>query len=131
MLLKKAIEKLVGLRDLHTTVAFLLIFMNAIAGVWGILLDRESIKSTRFFWIAIVAAQIIVFAQAIVGVALQSKEDIEPDDFHYLYGFSMIIAIAILYGYRNTIGNKKFLLYGLGSLFIMGLGIRAMFLGTT
>ena len=74
-----------GLRDLHTTVAFLLIFMNAIAGVWGILLDRGSIKSTRFFWIAIVAAQIIVFAQAIVGVALQSKEDIEPDDFHYLY----------------------------------------------
>ena len=86
--------------------------MNAMAGVWGILLDRESIKSTRFFWIAIVAAQIIVFAQAIVGVALQSKEDIETDDFHYLYGFSMIIAIAILYGYRNTIGNKKFLLYG-------------------
>ena len=67
-----------GLRDLHTTVAFFVIFMNAIAGVWGILLDRESIKSTRFFWIAIVAAQIIVFAQAIVGVALQSKEDIEP-----------------------------------------------------
>ena len=120
-----------GLRDLHTTVAFLLIIMNAIAGVWGILLDRESIKSTRLFWIAIVAAQIIVFAQAIVGVALQSKEDIEPDDFHYLYGFSMIFAIAILYGYRNTIGKKKFLLYGLGSLFIMGLGIRAMFLGTT
>ena len=120
-----------GLRDLHSTVAFLLIFMNAIAGVCGILLDRESIKSTRFFWIAIVAAQIIVFVQAIVGVALQSYEDIEPNDFHYLYGFSMIIAIALLYGYRNTIGNKKYLLYGLGSLFIMGLGIRAMFLGTT
>ena len=120
-----------GLRDLHTTVAFFVLVMNSNAGVWGILLDRESIKSTRFFWIAIVAAQIIVFAQAIVGVALQSKENIEPDDFHYLYGFSMIIAIAILYGYRNTIGNKKFLLYGLGSLFIMGLGIRAMFLGTT
>ena len=120
-----------SLRDLHTTVALLLIFMNAIAGVWGILLDRKSLKSTRFFWAAIVAAQIIVFAQAIVGVALQSEEKIEPDDFHYLYGFSMIIAITLLYGYRNTIGNKKFLLYGLGSLFIMGLGIRAMFLGTT
>ena len=120
-----------GLRDLHTTVAFFLIFMNALVGVWGILLDRECVKSNRFFWVAIVAAQITVFAQAIVGVALQSQEDIEPDDFHYLYGFSMIIAIALLYGYRNTIGNKKFLLYGLGSFFIMGLGIRAMFLGTT
>jgi len=131
LLLKKAVEELVGLRDLHTTVAFLLIFMNAIAGVWGILLDRKSIKSTRLFWVAIVATQIVVFVQATVGVALQSDENLEPDDFHYLYGFSMIIAIALLYGYRNTIGNKKFLLYGLGSFFIMGLGIRAMFLGTT
>jgi len=131
LLLKKAVEELVGLRDLHTTVAFLLIFMNAIAGVWGILLDRKSIKSTRLFWVTIVATQIVVFVQATVGVALQSDENLEPDDFHYLYGFSMIIAIALLYGYRNTIGNKKFLLYGLGSFFIMGLGIRAMFLGTT
>ena len=46
--------------------------MNAIAGVWGILLDRESLKSTDSSG-AIVAAQIVVFAQAIVGVALQSK----------------------------------------------------------
>tara|TARA_B100001758_G_scaffold245498_1_gene258628 strand:- start:126 stop:521 length:396 start_codon:yes stop_codon:yes gene_type:complete len=131
LLLKKAIEKLVGLRDLHNTVAFFLIFTNAIAGFWGVLLDRRSIQSTRFFWVAIIAAQIIVFVQAIIGVAIQSKENVEPNDFHYLYGFSMIIAIALLYGYRNTIGNKKFLLYGLGSFFIMGLGIRAMFLGTT
>ena len=117
-----------GLRDLHIQ-SLLLIFMNAIAGVWN-LLDRESIKSTRFSD-SYSGCSNYCLCTTIVGVALQSKEDIEPDDFHYLYGFSMIIAIAILYGYRNTIGNKKFLLYGLGSLFIMGLGIRAMFLGTT
>ena len=33
------------------------------------------------------AAQIIVFAQAIVGVALQSKEDIEPDDLNIYMDF--------------------------------------------
>ena len=86
-----------GLRDLHNTVAFFLIFTNAIAGFWGILLDRRSIQSTRFFWVAIIAAKIIVFVKAIIGVAIQSKENVEPNDFHYLYGFSMIIAIALLY----------------------------------
>lgn len=120
-----------GSRDLHTTIAFLLIISNVITGIWGVLIDKKVIKTPRFFWIAIVVAQTIVFAQAVIGVVIQAEEDIEPNDFHYLYGFSMIIAIALLYGYRNTIGNKKYLLYGLGSFFIMGLGIRAMFLGTT
>ena len=45
-----------------------------------------------------------------------------------LYGFSAIIAIAILYGYRSTsdwVRDRQYLVYGLGSLFIMGLGIRS------
>ena len=104
--------------------------MNAIAGVWGILLDRKSLKSTRFFWAAIVAAQIVVFAQAIVGVALQSEEKIEPDDFHYLYGFSMIIAIALLYGYRNTISNKISALWP-WQFIHNGAGYQGYVLGTT
>ena len=120
-----------GLRDFHTTLAFFLIAANATTGVWGLLIDKGILKSQRFFWISVSIAQIFVFAQAIVGVGIQTKDDLEPDDFHYLYGFSMIVAIALLYGYRNTIGNKKHLLYALGSFFIMGLGIRAMFLGTT
>ena len=120
-----------GLRDLHTTIAFILNISNATTGIWGVLIDKEVIKTPRFFWVVIAVAQTIVFAQASIGVGLQAKEGIEPNDFHYLYGFSMIIAIALLYGYRNTIGKKKYLLYGLGSFFIMGLGIRAMFLGTT
>ena len=66
LLLKKRIEKLVGLRDLHTTV-LLLIFMNAIAGVWGILLDRKSLKSTRFFWAAIVALKLLSLRKLLLG----------------------------------------------------------------
>ena len=120
-----------GLRDFHTTLAFCLIAANATTGVWGLLIDKGILKTQRFFWISVAIAQIFGFAQAIVGVGIQTKDDLEPDDFHYLYGFSMIVAMALLYGYRNTIGNKKFLLYALGSFFIMGLGIRAMFLGTT
>ena len=36
------------------------------------------------------------------------------------------VAIAIIYSYRFQMKHRLYLLYGLGSLFVMGLGIRAM-----
>jgi hypothetical protein len=45
------------------------------------------------------------------------------------YGFVAIIAVAIIYSYRIQMRHRLYLLYGLGSLFVMGLGIRAMLVG--
>jgi hypothetical protein len=39
------------------------------------------------------------------------------------------MAVAIIYSYRNQLKGKLYLLYGGGSLFLMGLGIRAMLVG--
>jgi hypothetical protein len=63
-------------------------------------------------------------------VLLVSRYELELDDFHALYGFTTIVAVGILYSYRTSpfIKDKQYLLYGCGSLFIMGLGIRALFL---
>ncbi|MEY3493917.1 MAG: hypothetical protein RL413_1335, partial [Actinomycetota bacterium] len=35
------------------------------------------------------------------------------------------------YSYRNQMRHKLYLLYGLGGLFLMGLGIRALLVGQT
>ena len=66
------------------------------------------------------------------GLVVVNRTGVELDSFHALYGFSTIIAVGILYSYRGSpfVKDKVHLLYGVGSLFIMGLGIRAMFLGT-
>ena len=45
------------------------------------------------------------------------------------YGFVAIIAVAIIYSYRPQIAKYRYLLYGFGGLFLMGLGIRAMLVG--
>ena len=37
--------------------------------------------------------------------------------------------MGIIYSYRQQMEKQRYLLYGLGSLFIMGLGIRAMLVG--
>jgi len=49
--------------------------------------------------------------------------------FHMFYGFVAIIAVGIIYSYRQQLRHRLYLLYGLGGLFIMGLGIRAVLVG--
>jgi hypothetical protein len=86
----------------------------------------------RPIWWAIGVAELSAFVIAVVGVLIVNRYDVELDQFHALYGFSAIVAVGILYSYRGSpfVKDKVYLLYGLGSLFIMGLGIRAMYLGT-
>ena len=45
------------------------------------------------------------------------------------YGFVAIISVALIYSYRQQMERYRYLLYGLGGLFIMGLAIRAMIVG--
>ena len=74
-------------------------------------------------------AELTIFVQAGLGVALVNVEKIDPPQFHLFYGFVAIIAVGILYSYRTTspwVRERLYLVYGFGSLFLMGLGIRAM-----
>jgi hypothetical protein len=116
--------------NLHNTLGWVLIVANAFAGVWALTAQYVERLRLKAMWWAIGVAQLTVFAVAIVGVLLANEEGRVLDDFHALYGFTTIVAVGILYSYRSSpfIGDKQYLLYGFGSLFIMGLGIRALFL---
>ena len=78
----------------------------------------------------ILVAQLTRFAQALTGTILMTRDDLDPAPLHALYGFSSVIAVAILYSYRTSpsMRAKQYLLYGAGSLFIMGLGLRELVL---
>ena len=81
-------------------------------------------------WWFTIAAEVAIFVQVALGVAHMNVNDVEPADFHMFYGFVAIIAVAIIYSYRQQLQHRLYLLYGLGGLFLMGLGIRAMVLHT-
>jgi hypothetical protein len=67
--------------------------------------------------------------QVILGVAAMQVDDLKPAQFHMFYGFVAIFAVAIIYSYRQQMKHRLYLLYGLGGLFLMGLGIRALLVG--
>ena len=70
-----------------------------------------------------------IFVQVVLGVIMVAGQGFEAPQFHMFYGFVAIIAVAILYSYRNQMRAHQYLLYGFGGLFLMGLGIRAMLVG--
>lgn len=117
------------LSDIHTGWAWIVIIGNGLAGLWSLGAIRLPALRTRALWWFTLVAELSIFVQVFMGVALTAGEGIEPAPFHMFYGFVAIIAVGIIYSYRQQLEHRIYLLYGLGGLFLMGLGIRAMLKG--
>ncbi len=117
-----------GLREVHEVNGWLLVGLNAFAGVWCLAAYRFARIRGRVMWSAVIVAQLTTFSQAIVGALLANRDEVELGDMHALYGFSAIIAVGIMYSYVTSpfLKGKELLLYGFGGIFIMGLGLRNM-----
>ena len=109
----------------------MVIVANGVAGAWALGAHRVPSLRSRALWWTTVAAQVAMFVQVGLGVALVSGEGIEAPQFHMFYGFVALITIGCLYAYRAQLRHRLHLLYGFGGLFVMGLGIRAMLVGQT
>ena len=119
----------VMLLDLHKSWAWFVIIANGLAGSWALATHKvESLRSRALWWFTLLA-ELTVFVQVILGVIVVNKYKLEFPQFHAFYGFVAIIAVAIIYSYRNQMKHRLYLLYGFGGLFIMGLGIRALLVG--
>ena len=117
------------IRDLHENWAWFMIIGNALAGVWALAAHKFEFLRTRALWWFIGIAEVSIFVQVALGVIMVNRDKLEFPQFHAFYGFVAIMAVAIIYSYRNQLKGKLYLLYGGGSLFLMGLGIRAMLVG--
>jgi hypothetical protein len=119
---------LAALLDIHKQFAWVVVIGNALAGLWALGAHfREELRRPALWWFT-GAVQVAIFVQVMLGVAVQNIDDIEAPQFHDFYGFVAIIAVGIIYAYRHQLEDHRYLLYGGGGLFLMGLGIRAMIL---
>jgi hypothetical protein len=102
---------------------------NGLAGLWALgALRWPALRISALWWFT-AAAQLSMFAEVILGVAMIAGEDVPDLQFHMFYGFIALAAIGIIYSYRQQLRDRLYLLYGLGGLFVMGLGIRALQVG--
>ncbi len=123
------INVLASFRGTHEAIEWLMVVLNAAAGIWSLQAHRNKLfRVSMLSWLTAIA-QIMVLVHLFSGVALASSENIEVPKFHLLYWSAAALSVGVIYGYRNQLENRRYLLYGFTGLFLMGLGIRSMTLG--
>ena len=115
------------LRQLHADFAWVVVVTNALVGGWALAAHYRVDLRHRALWWATLVAELTMVVEVCLGVALVAIKDYEVAPFHTLYGFSGIVALGILYSYKDQLKREQlWLLYGLGGLFMMGLALRAI-----
>lgn len=117
--------------DAHGTFAWVVVISNAAAGLWALGAHWLPALRTRALWWFTAAAEVTIVVQVVLGVLLITNDDREAPQFHMFYGFVALASVGIIYSYRQQLAPHRYLLYGLGGLFLMGLAIRAMVIGPT
>ena len=123
-------DGLATVRDIHESWAWVVVIGNGLAGLWALAANWLPPLRKKSLWLFIGAAQVAVIVEAFLGAIMVGTYQVPLPQFHAFYGFFAIITIAIIYSYRFQMKHQLYLLYGGGSLFVMGLGIRAMVLRT-
>ena len=114
------------LLDLHRVSAWVVVAANAGTGLWALAAHWRPGLRGRALWWSTVVAQVLVFAEVAVGVALIAGEGLTAPDMHVFYGFLAIVAVGILSAYRQQVEAWRYLLSGFGGLFVAGLVARAV-----
>jgi hypothetical protein len=99
------------------------------AGLWAVGALRLPGLRTRSLWWFTALAEASLFVQVALGIGLVSGQHLKAPKFHYFYGAIAVASVGIIYSYRDRMRHRVYLLYGLGGLFLMGLGIRAVLVG--
>jgi hypothetical protein len=106
---------------------FVAVVLNGIAGIVALVAWRVHQWRGRWVWILTIVAQSVFMFDVIVGTLLFAAYDIDVPRIHMFYGFLVFLTVGLAFQYRDAMRGRTELLYGLVGLFLMGLGIRAVF----
>jgi hypothetical protein len=114
---------------IHRFWGYVSIVVNGLAGLYCLAAWKWHSLRGRPVWIVTITAEVAVLVQVALGVALVSGDKGYAKSvprFHMFYGFVIFVTVGLLYAYRQQMRGRLEMMYGLGGLFIMGLGIRAV-----
>ena len=114
---------------IHRFWGYVAIVANGLAGLYCLAAWKWKRLRGRPVWVVTAIAEVAILIQVALGVALVAGDKAYAKSvprFHMFYGFVIFITVGLLYAYRQQMRGRLELLYGLGGLFVMGLGIRAV-----
>lgn len=100
----------------------------AVAGAWALAAHQWIVLRRSALWWLTGVAYVVVSLNVVAASLLVARYDWEFPELHMLYEFSNLVAIAIVTSYAKQLAARRWLIYGFGTLFIMGLALRALFM---
>lgn len=117
------------LHDVYTVGLWVQVALGALAGAWALGAHRWERLRGRALWVFTTVTYLVVVANVVMASVLLARFDWEFPELHMLYEFSGIVAIGIIYSYGVQLKSRRYLIYGGGGLFLMGLALRSIFMG--
>jgi hypothetical protein len=114
---------------LHRQIAQAAVLYYALLGLWGLILALRRLPFGPGYRGALLIGAGLGVAQLVVGLTLLALGTRPRDDLHYLYGLSILATLPLVHQYLAGRRLPATLAYGLGSLFMMGLALRAITTG--
>lgn len=111
---------------LHGRLGTALVLYLFVLAVWALLNWRRGLGASPGYRGALVIGEIVAVAQGVLGALLWPPRDW----VHVLYGLSIVLVLPFAYTYaRERTGGAQSLVYGVASLFAVGLALRGIFTG--
>ncbi len=117
------------LYDLYRIGLWVQVGLCGAAGVWALAAHQWDATRHRSLWWLTVLAYVVVTTNVVIASILLANFDWQFPELHMLYEFSNLVAIGIVVSYAKQLRGRQYLIYGFGSLFVMGLALRALFMG--
>jgi hypothetical protein len=109
----------------HLLLGRSVVFFMLICGVWGILAHFGRLPADGRYYSTLVLAELLIVAQALLGLILLISGRLPTDQIHFLYGGLAVLVLPAVHGFATRRGWSNALACGLACLFIFGLSIRA------
>lgn len=116
---------------LHSRLAVAVLLYMLILGVWGLVgALRRTPGIAPSYRGSLVIGELLAVVQVLLGGGLLLAGHRSPEGLHYLYGLLVPLILPFLYGaVRGQPGRRAALLYGIASLFVFALALRAIATG--
>jgi heme A synthase len=115
--------------ELHQRIALALVLYYAAVGIWGVFLGIRKMPLSPGLRGALFIGVGLGVLQAAIGLFLVLTGARPADNLHFLYGATVILTVPLVASYIVDKKISRPLAYGLASLFMAGLAIRAITTG--
>lgn len=116
-----------SLVEIHARLSNTIVLFTLIVGLWALFNFARREGLSPGYWGTLVIGELLLVAQGIIGAVMYLQGGRPMRTIHFLYGILVLLVWPGVFAYtEGQKSRREALIYGLASLFLFGLALRAI-----